>query len=120
MAPAIWRTNVEIRDDCDKSVLVQVVDWCRQAESNYLSQRRQNLAIWRHQAQLLQNAISVLQLITSPMRDCGGLRCFYPGHGIEQTVERLVIGNIKTLMWCHCYNKAISVLHMTKSPVIGV
>ena len=39
-------------DGYDKSVLVQVVDWCRQAESNYLSQRRQNLAIWCHQAKL--------------------------------------------------------------------
>ena len=52
MAPVIWRTMVEIRDDFDKSVLVQVVDWCRQAKSNYLSQRRQNLATWRHQAKL--------------------------------------------------------------------
>ena len=52
MAPIIWRTTVEIRDDYDKSVLVQVVDWCRQTESNYLSQRRQNLAIWRQQAKL--------------------------------------------------------------------
>ena len=33
-------------------VSIQVVDWCRQAASNYLSQRRQNLAIWRHQATL--------------------------------------------------------------------
>ena len=39
-------------DDYNKSVLFQVVDWCRQAVSNYLSQRRQNLAIWRHQATL--------------------------------------------------------------------
>ena len=52
MTPIIWRTIVEIRDDYDKSVLAQVVDWCRQAASNYLSQRRQNLAIWRHQAAL--------------------------------------------------------------------
>ena len=52
MAPIIWRTIVEIRDDYDKSVLVQVVDWYRQAASNYLSQRRQNLAIWRHGATL--------------------------------------------------------------------
>ena len=29
-----------------------IVDWCRQAASNYLSSRRQNLAIWRHQATL--------------------------------------------------------------------
>ena len=28
MAPIIWRTIVEIRDDYDKSALVQVVDWC--------------------------------------------------------------------------------------------
>ena len=52
MAPIIWRIIVEIRYDYDKSVLVQVVDWCRQAESNYQSQGRQNLAIWRHQAKL--------------------------------------------------------------------
>ena len=52
MAPAIWRIIAEIRDDFDKSVLIQVVDWCRQAESNYPRQRRQNLAIWRHQAKL--------------------------------------------------------------------
>ena len=52
MAPIIWRTMVEIRDGYDKSVLVQVVDWCRQAKSHYLSQRRQNLATWRHQAKL--------------------------------------------------------------------
>ena len=52
MTQIIWRTIVEIRDDYDKSVLVQVLDWCRQAASNYLSQRRQNLAIWRHQATL--------------------------------------------------------------------
>ena len=53
MTQIIWRTIVEIRDDFDKSVLVQVMeDWCRQAASNYLSQRRQNLDIWRHQATL--------------------------------------------------------------------
>ena len=52
MAPTIWQTIVEIRDDHDKSAFVQVVDWCRQAESNYLSQRPQNLAIWLHQALL--------------------------------------------------------------------
>ena len=52
MTQIIWRTIVEIRDNYDKSVLVQVVDWCRQAASNYQSQRRQNLAIWRHQATL--------------------------------------------------------------------
>ena len=52
MAPIIRQTIVEIRDDYDKSVLVQLVDWCRQAESNYLSQLRQNLAIWRHQVKL--------------------------------------------------------------------
>ena len=52
MAPIVSRTIVEIRDDYDKSVLVQVVYWCRQTEINYLSQRRQNLAIWRHQAKL--------------------------------------------------------------------
>ena len=28
-----------------------------------------------------------------------------------------MIGNIKTLMWGHCNNNAISVLQMTKSPV---
>ena len=50
MAQIIWRIIVEIRNDYDKSVLVEVVDWCRQAASNYVSQRRQNLAIWRHQA----------------------------------------------------------------------
>ena len=50
MAQIIWRTIVEIRGDYDKSVLVQAVDWCRQVESNYLSQRRQNLAKWRFEA----------------------------------------------------------------------
>ena len=39
------------------------------------------------------------------------------GDAIEQTVERLVIGNIKTLMWRHCNNNAISVLQMTICPV---
>ena len=43
---------VEIRGNYDKSVLVQVVDWCRQAKNNYMSQRRQNLATWRHKAKL--------------------------------------------------------------------
>ena len=52
MAPIILRTMGEIREDYDKSVLIQLVDWCRQAKSNYLSQRRQNLATWRHQAKL--------------------------------------------------------------------
>ena len=52
MTQIIWRTIVEIRDDYDKSVLVQAVDWCRQAASNCLSQRRYILAIWRHQATL--------------------------------------------------------------------
>ena len=42
MAPIMWRTIVEIRNDYDKSTLVQVVDWCCQATSNCLSQRRQN------------------------------------------------------------------------------
>ena len=55
MTQIIWRTIVDIRDDYDKSVLVQVVDWCRQAAGHYLSQRRQNLAIWRHQATLYYN-----------------------------------------------------------------
>ena len=55
MTQIISRTIVEIRDDYDKSVLVQVVDWCCQAASNYLSQRRQNIAIWRHQATLQYN-----------------------------------------------------------------
>ena len=40
---------------------------------------------------MLQNAISVLQMITSPVRQCGGLLCYKPGHALEQTVERLVI-----------------------------
>ena len=31
-------------------------------------------------------------------------------HAIEQTVKRLLIGNIKTLMLRHCNNNAISVL----------
>ena len=52
MTQIIWWTIVEIIDDSDKSILDQVVDWCRQAASNYLSQRRQNLTIWRHQATL--------------------------------------------------------------------
>ena len=52
MTPIIWRTIVEIKDDYYMSVLAPVVDWCRQAASNYLSQRRQNLAIWCHQASL--------------------------------------------------------------------
>ena len=52
MTPIIRRIIVEIRDDYDKFVLVQVVDWSRQAASNYLSQRRQDLAIWRHHATL--------------------------------------------------------------------
>ena len=52
MTQIIWRTIVEIRNDYDKSVLVQEVDWCHQGANNYLSQRRQNLAIWRHQATL--------------------------------------------------------------------
>ena len=52
MTQIIWGTIVEIWDEYDKSVLVQAVDWCRQAASNYMSQRRQNLAIWRHQATL--------------------------------------------------------------------
>ena len=55
MTQIIWRTVVEIRDDYKKSVLVQVVDWCRQAASNYLSQRRQNLAIRLQQATLWYN-----------------------------------------------------------------
>ena len=29
MTQIIWRIIVEIRDDYYKSVLVQVVDWCR-------------------------------------------------------------------------------------------
>ena len=45
-APIMWRTSIEIRDDYDKSTLVKVVDWYRQATSNYLSH------IWRHQATL--------------------------------------------------------------------
>ena len=36
---------------------------------------------------MLHNAISVLQMITSPMRESGGLLCYKPGHAIEQTVE---------------------------------
>ena len=39
------------------------------------------------------------------------------GHAVERTVERLVIGNIMTLMWRHCNNAAISVLQMITSPV---
>ena len=39
------------------------------------------------------------------------------GDAIEQTVDRLVIGNIKTLMWRHCNSNAISVLQMTMSAV---
>ena len=46
MAPIMWRTNIEIRDDYDKLTLVKVVDWYRQAITNYLSH------IWRHQATL--------------------------------------------------------------------
>ena len=52
MTQIIWRIIVEIRDDYYKSVLVQVVDWCRQAKRNYRSQRRENLAIWPNQATL--------------------------------------------------------------------
>ena len=44
MAPIIWRTMVEIRDDYDTSVLVQVVDWCKKqlpgptpTESRYMA-----------------------------------------------------------------------------------
>ena len=66
---------------------------------------------------MLQNAISVLQMITSPMRECGGLLCYHPGHAIEKTIERLVIGNIMTLMWRHCNNNAILMLQMISSPV---
>ena len=51
------------------------------------------------------------------MRGCGGLLCYEPGHAIEQTVERLVIENIMTLMWRHCNNNAISILQMITSPV---
>ena len=39
------------------------------------------------------------------------------GDAIEQTVEQVVIGNIKTLMWRHCNNNDISVLPMTTSPL---
>ena len=51
------------------------------------------------------------------MRECGGLLCYEPGLAIEQTVERLVIGNIMTLMWRHCNNNTISMLQMITSPV---
>ena len=56
-------------------------------------------------------------MITSPMRECGGLLFYQPEHAIEQTVKRLVIGNIMTLMWRHCNNNAISALQMITSPV---
>ena len=53
---------------------------------------------------MLQNAILVLQMITSPVRECGGVICYQQGHAVEQTLERLVIGSIMTLMWRHCNN----------------
>ena len=65
----------------------------------------------------LQNAISVLQMIKHPVRECGGLLYYYPGHAVERTAERLVFGNIMKLMWRHCNNNAISILQMITSPV---
>ena len=65
----------------------------------------------------LQNAISVLQIIKLPVRECGGLLYYQSGHAVERTVERLVIGNIMTLMWRHCNNNLVSILQMITSPV---
>ena len=66
---------------------------------------------------MLQNAISILQMIKSAVRECGGKLCYYPGRAVEQTVEWMVIGNIMTLMWRHCNNNAISILQMITSAV---
>ena len=48
---------------------------------------------------------------------CSAIRGGGGGHAVKRTVERLVMGNNMTLMWCHCNNKAISVLQMITSPV---
>ena len=56
---------------------------------------------------MLSNAISVLQIITSPIRE---FRCFFssqPRHAVEQTVKGSVIWDAITLMWRHCKDNAV-------------
>ena len=64
---------------------------------------------------MLQNAIALLQMIMSTVRECGCFHCYKLRHAAEQTVDELGIWKIMTLMLRHCYNNAtnaISVLQM--------
>ena len=56
---------------------------------------------------MLQNAIGVLQMIMSPVIECGCFLCYKPGHAVEQTVDQLWICNIMMLMLRHCNNNAM-------------
>ena len=67
--------------------------------------------MWHH---CNNNAISVLQMTTSQVRECGCFLCYKQGH----TVKRLSVWNVVMLRLCHCNNNAIkhiSILQMITS-----
>ena len=62
--------------------------------------------IWRHCINNATKRDSALQMITSPVRECGCFVCYKLGHADEQIVDRLMVWNVMTLMLCHCNNSA--------------
>ena len=55
---------------------------------------------------MLQNVISVIQMISFPIKTCGCFFCSQSWHAIEQIVERTVIWDAMALMWTPCNNNA--------------
>ena len=51
---------------------------------------------------MLQNAISVSQIISSPIKVFGDFFCSHPWHAVEQIVNRTVISDAMMLVCRHC------------------
>ena len=55
---------------------------------------------------MLENAISVLQMISSQITQFDFFFCCQPWHAVKQIVKRTVIWDAMALMWSHCNDNA--------------
>ena len=61
----------------------------------------------RHFYNNVTKPVVVLQMIMSPIRECGYLLCYKPGYAVEQTVKWMGLYNVLMLILHHCNNNAI-------------
>ena len=69
---------------------------------------------------MLQNAISVLQIISSPIKVFGYFFCSQSWHAIEQYVKRMVISNAMMLVCRYCNDNVVKAISQTANSRIAM